>query len=93
MTREDIERNATLSPLAKLAVEWLSRQEARTWSARDVGAALGILGTHLADEGMSLRRAGLTERVVDGRHLPLAELHLTPAARDAYAPQKRKNAA
>lgn len=94
--REAIERNGKLSPLAKLILEWLSRQPKRVHSAKEIGDALGVMNHDVASECYGLRAARLVAKditdKVDGKTmlipLPLSSLLISDEARAAYHPKK-----
>lgn len=90
MSREDIEADGTISPIGKLIVEWLSRKAERIHGATEVGIALGLHGSIVAEEAHGLRRKGLLDRMLASRPLQLAELHLPQHVRALYAPKGTK---
>ncbi len=81
-----IEKDGTVSSLGKLVVEWLARRDPRPFKASEVGPALGVYGSYVAEEAHQLRRKGLLERMSGEKPLALGDLVLSSAARDAYAP-------
>lgn len=84
LTRADVERTPShlLSPTAKLVVEWLSRQPARAYTAKEVGIGLGMLHAEVAQCAPELRM----RKLVEGGFRPYGEMELTAEARAAYAP-------
>lgn len=87
MTREDIEKNLTISPLAKLIAEWLSRRDLQEYGWKEVAAHLGVQPNGLvSDEAYAMQRTGLLVREKNGEAMPIGVLMLSPEARAAYSP-------
>lgn len=87
MKREDIEKNLTISPLAKLIAEWLSRRDPQAFGWKEVAAELGVMPNGLvSDEAYAMKRVGLLLKEHNGEALPIGVLVLSPEARAAYVP-------
>lgn len=94
MKREDIEASPKISAVSKLIVEWLARHKVAIYTSAEIGKALGMHPSMVAEANHEARGAGLLERrTQQGTPIPLAELQITTAARDAYAPPSTKRTA
>lgn len=84
MTRSEVERTPAhlLSATSKLVVEWLSRQPAREHTAKEIGAALGMLHADVAGCAVELRQ----RKLIESGNRPYGAIELTAEARAAYAP-------
>jgi hypothetical protein len=90
MTKDKLESNPNVSPLAKLIARYLYEHPAASMPAAAVGQALATRDGDVIEAGFELRRLGILAGRVGDVSIPAAQFVMTEAARKAYAPAAQK---